>query len=320
MMRISAWVGCVLSTVSLCACSSSDTNNGTKTPLHAGDAGPKASTEDTRPCETSTLQAGTFNFDFAGVTYNYKVHLPPGYDGTKRTPLVLNWHGLTSNADQQEVFSGMNAVSDEEGFLLVYPNSPDQSWNAGTCCPKVPNRDDLGFGRALVDEISKQACVDSKRVYATGMSNGGFMSHMIGCRAADMFAAVAPVAGKVGIPDCQPSRPMPVMAFHGTADPLVAYDTGSLSGENPPATVPETIQHWADRDGCTQGPDNTFQNGTVTCQTWSKCTAGVTVTLCTAQGEGHCWPGTAFCPFGAFTTDIDASREIAKFFKKFKLP
>lgn len=71
------------------------------------------------------------------------------------------------------------------------------------------------------------------------MSNGGFMSHMIGCEAADMFAAVAPVAGKVGIPNCQPSRPMPVMAFHGTADPLVGYDTGALSGETPPATEPE---------------------------------------------------------------------------------
>jgi polyhydroxybutyrate depolymerase len=152
------------------------------------------------------------------------------------------------------------------------------------------------------------------------MSNGGFMSHRLGCEAADIFAAVAPVAGKVGIANCAPSRPMPVMAFHGTADGLVAYNSGSLSGETPQATVPETAQNWADRDGCTEGPTETYRNGTVTCQTWTKCKADVTVTLCTAEGAGHCWPGQAGCPFGASTVDIDASREISKFFRKFSLP
>ena len=275
--------------------------------------------EDTRPCDASTLETGTFNLEYAGVQYGYIVHVPPSYDGTKRTPLVLNWHGYTSNAAQQQAFSVMDPVSDADGFIVVYPNSPDNSWNAGTCCAfNATTRDDVGFARALVDEISSKACVDSKRIYTTGMSNGAFMSYRLACEAADLFAASAPVAGKIGIPGCAPARPVPLIAFHGTADSLVIYDTGALSADN--MTVPDTLKHFAELDGCKKGPDQTYQNGTVTCQGWSECEGGVNVELCTAEGEGHCWPGQPGCPFGAATTDVDASRRLADFFKRFRLP
>lgn len=299
--------------VACIACgSSAESGNG-------ANSGANSLVGDTRPCGASTIQAGTFNLSHAGVDYSYIVHLPPTYDGTERTPLVLDWHGLTSNAMQQEFFSAMDPISDTDGFILVYPNSPDNSWNAGTCCAfSATTRDDIGFARALVDEISNQACVDSKRIYTTGMSNGAFMSYRLGCEAADLFAAAAPVAGKIGVPNCRPSRPVPLIAFHGTADPLVAYDAGTLSADN--MTVPDTVKHWAELDACKKGPDQTYQNGTVTCQAWSECGGGVGVELCTAEGEGHCWPGQSVCPFGAATTDIDASRRIADFFKKFTLP
>jgi polyhydroxybutyrate depolymerase len=282
------------------------------------DAGANLNANGTGPCGASTIQAGTFNITYQSVQYSYIVHVPPSYDGTKRTPLVLNWHGYTSNASQEEAFTAMDAVSDSEGFILVYPNSPDMSWNAGTCCSSATSRDDVGFALSLVVELQSQACIDSKRVYSTGMSNGAFMTYRLGCEHAEVFAAIAPVAGKVGIPTCTPSRPVPVMAFHGTADPLVAYDAGTLSGEM--LSVPDTVKAWATRDGCTKGPDVTYQMGTVTCQTWSACSAGATVTLCTAEGEGHCWPGQSYCPYGASTTDINASTQIAAFFKTFSLP
>jgi polyhydroxybutyrate depolymerase len=295
------------------ACGSSDAGNG------ATNAQSTTTPEDTRPCDPSTLETGTFNMEFGGVQYGYIVHLPPSYDGTKRTPLVLNWHGYTSNAAQQQAFSVMDPVSDEDGFIVVYPNSPDNSWNAGTCCAfNAPNRDDIGFARALVDQISSQACVDSKRIYTTGMSNGAFMSYRLACEAADLFAASAPVAGKIGVPGCAPTRPVPLTAFHGTADGLVAYDTGALSADN--MSVPDTVKHFADLDGCKKGPDQSYQNGTVTCQKWSECDGNVSVELCTAEGEGHCWPGQPGCPFGAATTDVDASRRIADFFKQYRLP
>jgi polyhydroxybutyrate depolymerase len=284
------------------------------------DGGPSSGAppnEDTRPCEASSIAEGSFDLPFEGTAFKYTVHVPPGYDGTKRTPLVLNWHGLTSNATQQVAFSGMNPVADESGFIVVYPDSPTSSWNAGTCCG-TPARNDVAFARALVAEISAKACIDSKRIYSTGMSNGGFMSHRLACEASDLFAAVAPVAGKVGIPDCSPPRPVPVMHFHGTEDTLVAYATPALSGEQ--LDVPGTIRRWGERNGCDPEPAVTYQQGTVTCDTYSHCKDGADATLCTAVGEGHCWPGTAFCPFGAFTTDIDASRQAAAFFARFKLP
>jgi polyhydroxybutyrate depolymerase len=270
-------------------------------------------------CSEHSLAQGTFSLTHDGVQYGYDVHLPPGYTGTKAMPLILNWHGLTSNAGQQASFSAMNPVADAEGFVVVYPNSPDASWNAGTCCAfNATTRDDVGFARALVNEITSKGCIDRKRVYAMGMSNGGFMSHRLACEAADLFAAVGPVAGKVGIANCAPSRPVPVLHFHGTADGLVAYDSAALSAEG--LNVPDTLARWATRNGCQQQPSQTFVQGTATCQTWTQCSGDSEVRLCTSQDMGHCWPGQLVCPFGAVTDDIDASQEIAKFFKRFSLP
>jgi polyhydroxybutyrate depolymerase len=293
------------------------------------DSGPDAPPGDTRPCESSTIMNGNFTLTHAGVQYGYMVHVPPSYDGTKRTPLLLNWHAYGSTAIEEQIFTGTDLVSDEQGFILVYPNSPDKSWAAGTCCTNfdggMPDRDDVGFARALVAEISSKACVDSKRVYSTGMSNGGFMSHRLACEAADVFAAVVPVASLVGVANCQPSRPISIMHHHGTGDltvPYDAYDAGDaspLSAEG--VGVVETMKRWGTRNGCTKGPDTTFQMGSVTCQTWSECTAGTLVTLCTAEGSGHCWPGAQFCPGGKpFSMDISASRDGWTFLKQFVLP
>jgi polyhydroxybutyrate depolymerase len=328
------WIGCLFLFVGPAACGSSSSKSGAQVGAMADasilaeasvdadvDAGTNLNANGTGPCGANTLQAGTFDFTFQSLTYNYIVHLPPSYDGTKRTPLVLNWHGLSSSASQEEFFSAMDPVSDREGFVLVYPNSPDKSWNAGTCCASnAMSRDDVGFAMALIAQLRGQTCIDAKRIYTTGMSNGAFMSYRLGCEHAETFAAIAPVAGKVGIPSCMPSRPVPLMAFHGDADPLVAYDAGTLSGETPPLTVPDTVKAWSTRDGCTMGPDVTYQMGTVTCNTYSACSQGATVTLCTATGAGHCWPGQSYCPYGTSTTDIDASSQIAAFFKKFSLP
>ncbi len=355
-MALGSCARCLVGFVSLIlpasACgSSSKTSAGNG----AVDAGLDANLDSlgTGPCGPNTLKAGTFDMTFDGVTYsNNIVHLPPGYDGSKRTPLVLNWHGLSSNASQQEAFSAMDTVADTNGFVLVYPNSPDMSWNAGTCCAfSAMSRNDVGFAMALIQKIQSETCIDSKRIYTTGMSNGAFMTYALGCEHADVFAAIAPVAGKVGVTNCVPSRAVPLMAFHGTADPLVAYYAGSLSADN--LSVPDTVEKWAMQDGCSGaidpvglqmedggdeggpgmliesdagggeasgGPAVTYQMGTVTCQTYSGCTGGATVTLCSALGEGHCWPGTAYCPYGAYTTDINASQQIAAFFAKFSLP
>jgi polyhydroxybutyrate depolymerase len=252
---------------------------------------------------------------FDNVQYGYVVHLSPSYSGSKPAPLVLNWHACTGTASDEESYTNMDPVADANGWVLVYPTSPDGSWNAGSACTGM-SRDDVGFAVALVHQIESAACIDPKRIYTTGFSNGGFMSYALGCEHAELFAAIAPVGAKVGIPTCQPSRPVPVMAFHGTADPRVDYNA-----EASVPSVPDTVKAWATLDNCTAGPDQTYQMGTVTCQTWSSCTAGATVSLCSAEGGGHCWPGSPLmCLFGAGTSDIDATAQIAAFFAKFSLP
>ena len=278
---------------------------------------------DTRPCEGSTLTNGNFMLMHGGLQYSYVVHVPPSYDGTKRTPLLLNWHPYGTTALEQQFYTGTDILSDEQGFIVVYPTSPDKSWNGGTCCFNpdggIPNHDDVGFARALVAEISRQACVDSKRIYSTGMSNGGFMSHRLACEAADLFAAVVPVASTMGVANCQPARPIAIMHHHGTEDLTIPYQASMFSAEG--VGVAEMMGLWGARNGCKKGPDTTFQMGTVTCQTWSQCMAGVLVTLCSSEGSGHCWPGASFCVGGKpFTTDISATRDGWAFLKQFVLP
>lgn len=271
------------------------------------------------PCPDDGLEPGDheFSLEHDGARYEYLVHVPPGYDPTVRTPLVLNWHGLTSNARRQRDFSAMNPVADARNFIVVYPNSPDTSWNAGTCCRIfVRDRDDVGFAVALVDEMQTRACIDARRVYSTGFSNGGYMSHRLACERADVFAAVAPVSGTLSPSTCNPSRPIPVIHFHGTADRNVRYEGGGLTRA---VSVPDTLQGWADRNGCAPEPAVTFAEDDATCETWTDCDDDVEVTLCSFEGVAHCWPGQANCPYGATTTTLDASEEAARFFERFHL-
>lgn len=275
--------------------------------------------EDARPCASGTLVSGRYSLAFGGETYGYVVHAPPGHDGSRRLPLVLSWHSFTGTAEKQEAATGMDAIADRDGFLVVYPDSPDDAWNGGTCCAyKNLERDDVGFARALVAELQRAACVDPRRIYSTGMSNGGFMSYRLACEASDLFAAVAPVSAKVGIPDCAPARPVPVLHFHGTEDSIVPYSSDYLSAEG--LTVPEMLGRWADRDGCTGTPGVEYTRGRVTCVEWRPCAGGASVQLCTDEGGDHCWPGSPTCPFPNPTTDIDANQYMADFFARFTLP
>jgi polyhydroxybutyrate depolymerase len=188
------------------------------------------------------------------------------------------------------------------------------SWNAGTCCGRAASEglDDVGLLRAFVADISTALCIDRRRVYATGMSNGGYMSHRLGCEAADLFAAVAPVAGAMGIPDCAPSRPMPLIAFHGLQDGLVPYAEGRAA-----------LDLWLDLNGCAGEPART-DFGASYCETWTGCAEGIDVAFCTLDPMGHCWPGgsSALCLafIGPYNDDINANEAMWEFFSRFPLP
>jgi polyhydroxybutyrate depolymerase len=266
-----------------------------------------------------------------GVLRTAIVHVPTGYDATRPTMLVLNFHGFSSDAEQEALLTKMSDAADARGVLVVYPYGLFSSWNAGQCCGDAWTNsvDDLGFVRDLVAKLESDYCVDPRRVFATGMSNGGFLSHRLGCEASDLFAAIAPVAGVLGIPaaECKPGRAVPVMHFHGTDDPLVPYDGGmpltkwASGGMLDFPSVNDTLAVWRALDGCTDEADVSYQHGDATCVRWSTCTAGAAVVRCTIDGGGHTWPGGMDVPLlGKTSHDLDATNAMLDFFDAYPMP
>jgi polyhydroxybutyrate depolymerase len=249
----------------------------------------------------------------------YLLHVPKSYTAAP-TELVLNFHGFLSNPSQEELLTGMNAAADSRNILVAYPAGLHNSWDAGACCGwSLANKiDDVGFTSAVIDDIASQYCVDQKRVFATGMSNGAFMTHRLACELSNRIAAAAPVAGVIGVPTCAPPRPVPNMHFHGERDPLVPYNGSKLFGFE---SVPASYATWTQVDGCT-GPEETiFSNGDSTCVEHTGCAAGSEAILCTVSDGGHTWPGGLPIPFlGITTKDMSATQMMLDFFERHPMP
>lgn len=253
---------------------------------------------------------------FGGLPRKYVVHVPPGYDGATPVPLVVDIHGFTSNAAQQEGISGMRTVSDREGFLVVYPDGWRNAWNANICCGNG-EIDDVGFIRAVVAAVSAEANVDASRVYATGLSNGGAMSQRLACDAADLFAAAVPMAFPLAYrpaPECQPSRSIPVLTVMGLTDELVRYD-GPAFG-----SAPDTFAYWRDVNACGTGaPDVRDEHGKSRCEYYTACANGVEVGLCSVTARA--FPGTGFSGHILYLNDDYVLAEVAwDFLSRFMLP
>jgi polyhydroxybutyrate depolymerase len=258
-------------------------------------------------CETRTAQPenATWTLTVDGSQRTARIHVPPGYKPSERTPVVLNLHGLNSNATHQEYLSKMIAKSNAEGFIAVHPQGKGNSWNAGSCCGTASstNVDDIKFLSALLDELEAKLCVDPDRVYATGLSNGGHMAHRLGCELSERIAAIAPVAGLKMFAACAPERAVPVFAVHGDDDGIVSY-----------SFVPATINYWKNHNACTS-TQTTSQNGDATCVTHGNCTGGADVELCTIANGGHQWPGGyAIVGLGIKSDDLIATDAIWSFF------
>ena len=254
----------------------------------------------------------------------FVVHVPPSYDPTKPTPLVLNFHGYSMNPRLEDWLTSMSAKADAAGFILVYPEGTGSplSFDGGNCCgdSRHDHVDDVGFTRAMLDALEANLCVDPARVYATGMSNGGFMSHRLACDLSDRIAAIASVAGVNATTDCHPLRPVPVLDLHGTANPVVPYTGNPRDGWR---SVDDTIAGWVARDGCT-GSTTALATSDVTCVSHAPCAAGAEVELCTIQGGGHTWPGGKDVPhflgIGKTTHAINADDLIWSFFERHPMP
>lgn len=259
-----------------------------------------------------------------GMQRTYRLHVPSGYHPNQLTPLVLDIHGHGETDLQQEGYSGYSVLADQQNFLVVYPQGvvgPDGKVGWATYGRIDPTVNDVLFFSDLLTALQQQLCVDAHRIYATGISNGGGMTNLLACQMAGRIAAFAPVAAAIyPIPGgCQPSRPVPYLEFHGTSDPLVAYNGNPAIQFLP---VMQTMQAWATRDGCASGPSTFFQQADVTGFQWTNCQGGVIVQHYRIEGGGHTWPGAAIPvpALGATTHTISATLLGWQFFQHYPLP
>lgn len=277
----------------------------------------------------SSLPTGesTRTLTHAARERSYLLYVPPSVDWNQPLPLVLVFHGGTGNAKNAAQMTGFNALADQHGFLVVYPNgtgrlSDDKllTWNGGGCCgyAQQENVDDVGFVRAIVTSLQTQVSLDPRRIYATGFSNGAILSQRLACEAADLFAAVAPVSGTLNFAPCQPSQPVSVIEFHGTADQHILYEGGfgpeSLVQVNF-ASVRDSLGFWVGADGCNSQATSTT-SGDIQHETWGDCARSTAVELYTVLGGGHAWPGGRGGWAGSDepTQTISAAQLIWKFF------
>lgn len=286
------------------------------------------------------------------VERSYIMYVPSSYTADEPTPLVVNMHGLTSNAQQQMGFvSHMNLVAEEEGFLVAYPNAVAGDWT-------ISNDHNISFIDSLLDTVAAEYSVDSSRTYATGLSQGGSMSYIVGAALPDRFAAIAPVAGvrflsgeenllPPSVPNV-PSRPKPLLHIHGTADPIALYNGGNspVPGreDNVIPSVDSTIGEWVANNGCdataamSEIPNSVAGDGsTATLFTYGGCDTYTSVSGAEIAANvihyrvndaGHSWPSPPeqVPPFSeeiawAFpiNSDFDASQQIWDFFEGHQL-
>jgi polyhydroxybutyrate depolymerase len=248
---------------------------------------------------TSELASGAFvpgtnvrSIEHDGRSRFYNVYVPADYGGTEALPLVVDLHGFTSTKEQQQVLSGWQEKADLEGFFVAFPDGFQTSWNAGVCCgAAISNRvDDVGFIVAMVAAIGVEGSLDMGSIYATGLSNGGAMTHRLACEATDTFTAAAPIAFPVPYTDfnseCTPPRSIPILLFMGLTDTVIPYVNG------PFGDAVESFNAWREKQVCgVEPPEEQLSLGGSSCSFDRSCAAGASqVGLCSVRGS-------AFHPF-----------------------
>jgi len=282
----------------------------------------------------------TVTLEYANLDRSYLLHLPNPLPATP-PPVVVVLHGGGGNAESAAKMTGFDAEADKEGFIAVYPNGTDESrplmnlfgksfrtWNAGGCCGFARDNaiDDVGFIRAVVTAVIKDNGADPKRVYATGISNGGMMAYRLACEASDVFAAVAPVSAIQDVQDCKPAHPVAIFHIHGEKDENVPIDGGvgkkalDQEGKQGRPPVQQSIDFWVKRDGCSVTVRS--QEPGVDMVNYAGCEAGTEVQYYKVLDGGHSWPGGDRLSRVLDTPSraLDATFEIWRFFSTHAKP
>lgn len=283
-----------------------------------------------------TYAAGDINGSFYvdNIEREYILHLPKNY-GTENLPLVLVFHGGGGTAQQVKDHTKFNKLADKENFIVVYPNSVDKNWNDGRIGDKLPmDRDDVKFISMLLDTLITNYKVNSKRIFSTGISNGGFFSFYLAHKLSERILAIAPVTANIpeNLKDSFTiAMPVSLLLINGTKDPLVKYDGGFVGfkndegGRGSSISTSWTIKIWTENNSCQQSTkieeiDDKEDDG---CKaektTYYKCKDGSKVILVKVIGGGHTWPGASqYLPkiiIGTVCKDFNATEMIWEFFK-----
>lgn len=247
----------------------------------------------------------------AGRERHYTLYLPSTL--ATPAPLVIDFHGLTATPEREERVSTMRRKADATGFVVAQPAAD----LVGNAWDTLEGSGDVAFAVAVVEDVAARTQLDRSRVFAVGYSAGGGMAARLACDAADVFAAVGVVAGAhLGWGRCRPTRPVPLISFHGDADLIVPFDGFGL--------IPD-IAEWsgfhADLNGCGAPPNIREETPDVRITQWSSCDAGADVVLYTVVGGGHGWPGTTDPSRVGDTTDsVSATDLIWDFFRLHAMP
>jgi polyhydroxybutyrate depolymerase len=289
---------------------------------------------------TAKAQDYTGSIQSGGLERTFLVHVPPSSSKTKLMPLLIALHGGdgTSQSMVSLTLGGLNSLADKEGFIVVYPDGVENQWNDGRegdfTRAHREKIDDVGFISALIDHLAQKHKIDSKRIYATGISNGAMMSYRLACELSHKIAAVAPVCGAMPldlVSRCSPAKPISVLVISGTEDRLVPWDGGSvIGGRGRILSVPDSVKYWVTLNQCSATPVTTMeadtdpQDGTrVREEVYGQGKDGTEVILYAIEGGGHTWPGglqyLSEAVIGRTSRDIDADVVIWDFFKRHSL-
>jgi polyhydroxybutyrate depolymerase len=244
-------------------------------------------------CGASGLAAGYHEFvvDFDSIERTFGVHVPASHDNSVPSPVLMNFHSLLlGGPSARNLFSTMSnqtVKSEEAGFIVIEADgtanesqmgSGVYSWNAGEACcnpPEAQDVDDVGYVVSVLNQMLETLCIDRRRIYASGMSNGGYMSHRLACEIPEYFAAIAPVVGSFS-PEltCADDRGVPVLQISGSLDNLASRQA--------------SVDRWVLLNECGPEPTVSVENDT-TCTTHTNCRDGVVVRHCVVAEGKHCF-------------------------------
>lgn len=278
------------------------------------------------PFLSFTQQTISTSMTHDGVERDYILYVPASYSGDSPVPLIFNFHGYGSNATEQMFYGDFRPIADTANFIVVHPEGTLLNgithWNVGGWT-LGSTTDDVGFTEAMIDTITAVYNINSDRIYATGMSNGGFMSFLLACQLSEKIAAIASVTGSMTpeiYNDCNAQHPTPILQMHGTIDPVVPYN-----GANWTKSINDVLAYWVDYNNCnttatTVDLANTtiVDASTVDHIVYDEGNNSATVEHFKVSGGGHTWPGSAIVLAGT-NYDIDASDEIWKFFSRYDI-